>query len=103
MKPPEDIEATEGNSIEFYCSVDGKPRPTITWKKDGSIIKNSLNDSVLKKFHYEFYLNNQRLKINDLNITRDSGIYECSANNSVNTVRSSAELVIRQASWFLFL
>lgn len=86
---------TEGNSVELYCSVDGKPTPSIVWKKDGYLIKNS-NES--KQFHYEFYKNNQVIKINNLNSVNDSGVYECVAKNSINLISSSAKLVINKAS-----
>ncbi len=35
IKTPVDQEVAEGNSVEFYCSVRGKPDPTIVWMKDG--------------------------------------------------------------------
>jgi receptor-type tyrosine-protein phosphatase F len=49
-------------------------------------------------FQYEFYQNNQILRINNLNLQNDTGIYECLANNSVNQIKSSAKLTIIPAS-----
>ena len=95
LKRPQNVLTTEGNSVEFYCSVDGKPTPSIQWKKDGLLIKNS-NES--KQFHYEFYQNNQVIKINNLHRINDSGIYECIAKNAVNSISSTARLTINKAS-----
>jgi hypothetical protein len=38
IKRPIDQQIAEGNSAEFYCSVAGKPKPTISWKKNGKYI-----------------------------------------------------------------
>ena len=35
LKRPLNQDVAQGNSIEFYCSVSGKPVPEVTWKKDG--------------------------------------------------------------------
>ena len=35
IKRPYDQETFEGNSVEFYCSASGKPKPVIIWKKNG--------------------------------------------------------------------
>jgi peroxidase len=99
LKRPQNIQATEGESVEFYCSANGKPKPIIKWKKDGILINNNLmNDSINnKQFHYEFYQENQILKINELNKTMDSGIYECIASNKLNLINSKSNLLINQA------
>lgn len=87
--------------MEFYCSVDGKPQPTIIWKKDGMKIAKSLaNNSNDPIDHYEFYQNYQLLKINNLNHEKDSGIYSCTAKNSANSITSSARLIVTQSSNF---
>lgn len=36
IKKPVDQEVIEGNIVEFYCSVSGKPEPSITWTKNGN-------------------------------------------------------------------
>ena len=38
LKRPLNQDVAQGNSIEFYCSVSGKPVPEITWKKDGYLV-----------------------------------------------------------------
>lgn len=40
IKTPSDQEVAEGNSVEFYCSVRGKPDPVITWTRYGLILIN---------------------------------------------------------------
>lgn len=40
IKTPSDQEVAEGNNVEFYCSVRGKPDPVITWTRNGLKLKN---------------------------------------------------------------
>jgi hypothetical protein len=83
---------TEGNPVEFQCSVSAKPRPKIVWKKDGVLI-NEESESP----NYEFYNENQLFRINKVEKVNE-GVYSCIANNQVSSVSSLARLIVTQAS-----
>ncbi|RMZ99529.1 neogenin isoform X1 [Brachionus plicatilis] len=96
IKRPVDVTAIEGNYAEFYCKVAGKPEPKVMWKKDGALIEKKNNqNSIISDF--EFYQNNELLRINNLNQKTHSGSYTCVAVNPVNTISSDALLQITQA------
>jgi hypothetical protein len=63
----------------------------------GTTLQNTF-DNALNLFHYEFYQNNQTLKINNLNYNIDAGIYECIATNNINQVKANAKLTIIPAT-----
>ena len=48
--------------------------------------------------NYEFYQNDQMLRINNVNYTLDRGVYTCTARNEVNTISASARLAIDRSS-----
>lgn len=39
VKKPEDKVASESQDLEFECEIYGKPKPKITWLKNGEKIK----------------------------------------------------------------
>lgn len=83
---------TEGNSVEFLCSVSAKPSPKIVWKKDGVLI-----DDESELSNYEFYNDNQLFRISQVKKANE-GVYSCIANNQVNSVSSLARLVVTDPS-----
>ncbi|CAF0918628.1 unnamed protein product [Brachionus calyciflorus] len=93
IKRPIDVSSVEGDSAEFYCKVSGKPEPKIIWKKDGFIIKKTSNQTS-KLSEYEFYQNDEILRVNNLNRGNHEGVYSCWAGNSVNKISSDARLFI---------
>ncbi|XP_072011864.1 cell adhesion molecule 1 isoform X2 [Engystomops pustulosus] len=63
----------EGESLELFCKVAGKPRPSkVTWVK----VDDDLPDHVI--------VENDKLYIHSLNKT-DNGTYRCEASNSVGS------------------
>lgn len=60
------------------------------------LLRNS-DDKIFYR-HYEFHQDNQILRINNLKMTEDSGVYSCIAHNLVNTISSSARLTVNKAS-----
>ena len=63
----------EGESITLYCNATGKPNPTLTWTKDGS----------LGALSYNAILNTGILNRNDtINNTIQ---YQCAASNGVES------------------
>jgi hypothetical protein len=96
---PFDQEIAEGNSVEFFCSANGKPEPMITWFRNGIRIDDSDIKNVNDKTqisNYEFYQNNQLLKINDINYHRDNGIYTCKVKNKVNELSTDVRLNVKR-------
>ena len=71
--------------MTFTCGVDGNPVPTISWTRDGSLVKNS-NDNFTR---IRFSADNRQLTITNVRRT-DSGEYQCVAKNRVGDETSYA-------------
>lgn len=84
---PRDMLAKEGDeAIVLPCQAEGQPRPTISWRKDGTIVINS------NKYRIE---SDDSLSIH--NLTReDAGLYECSAQNGVGYVTVNARVTVEE-------
>jgi neuronal cell adhesion molecule len=66
------ITALSGQNVEFFCIYEGRPTPTITWSKNGSLIEN-----VERIFPENF---GKSLKIKKVAV-EDEASYECQAMN----------------------
>ena len=63
--PPE-LTWSEGNRQELNCDADGKPKPGVTWHKDGRVIKSG----------------HRRAKLEFTSVNyKDEGSYTCVAKN----------------------
>ncbi|XP_062570988.1 hemicentin-1-like isoform X1 [Saccostrea cucullata] len=76
----------EGGGIILPCSVEGDPRPTIAWYKDGSPI--SLTD-----YHY-FIREDGSLEIFSAD-PQDSATYRCTASNVAGDVDKTVQLFVQ--------
>ncbi|CEF70978.1 Neuroglian [Strongyloides ratti] len=75
-KPPIDTNASEGETVTFYCNTTGKPNPKTTFYKNGVKMNNSKNKYLIK--------NNKLTLINvtyGIYGTGDNSIYQCKAEN----------------------
>ena len=75
----------EGDNVTFTCDVDGNPVPTISWTRDGSLVKN-VNDNFTR---ISFSHDKKQLTITNVSRT-DSGEYRCVAKNRVGDETSNA-------------
>ena len=64
--------------------MDGVPRPSIQWLKNGDVVIPS---------DYFQIIDNRNLRVLGL-VQSDAGIYQCFAENEVGSVQSSAQLII---------
>ncbi|KAG9489608.1 hypothetical protein GDO78_005525 [Eleutherodactylus coqui] len=84
----------EGQEAIMYCKCVGYPHPEWTWYKvDGDMLVEANNGSdrilITNKDNYT------ELKITNLDISKDPGVYQCNATNSVGSVSSSIILRVR--------
>ena len=84
LKQPSGDTKSEGQSVSLECQIEGKPKPTVTWLKDGVEV-NSTGDSRITASNN---LNTWTLAITQLN-RNDEGSYTCQANNSLQTITSA--------------
>ncbi|VVD05168.1 unnamed protein product [Leptidea sinapis] len=70
-----DLEYVLGHKIAFLCTAKGRPRPQITWFKDGVEI-------------YAHHYLHSKIEI-DPATQMDAGVYECTADNMYSIDRRS--------------
>ncbi|CAJ0933472.1 unnamed protein product, partial [Mesorhabditis belari] len=66
------LQVKEGSDLTIDCAASGNPTPTISWKRDGVLIKNQ---------------NSSKLLISSANAT-DAGKYTCEARNEAGVARA---------------
>ena len=94
----------EGNTTTITCEAFGYPPPTVVWNRINGILSDrvSLSDSVSVPTGNG---NVTRVSVN-LTITNasreDTGVYTCSANNSIGSDYNNANITI-QCKFMLFV
>ncbi|KAK2160890.1 hypothetical protein LSH36_125g01043 [Paralvinella palmiformis] len=83
--PLENQTCSEGDTITLTCSVCGKPKPLITWSRDGYPLFGA------KRYIYKYDGQEAVLVINDA-ITGDGGSYTCEARSLAGS--ASSECII---------
>lgn len=86
LKQPKNIEVTEGEFAEFYCSMSGKPLANIQWKHNNIPLNRTLQ-------RFEFYQRNQLFKITTV-FKSDNGVYTCHGSNDFSNNEASAVLKV---------
>ncbi|XP_071549692.1 roundabout homolog 2-like [Panulirus ornatus] len=85
---PTDITVPRSEPATLNCKAEGKPPPTISWYKDGQLVRTSPGDPksqrVLLPTGSLFFLRVVHGKKED-----DAGVYWCQASNEVGTVTSN--------------
>uniref|UniRef100_T1JH06 Titin n=1 Tax=Strigamia maritima TaxID=126957 RepID=T1JH06_STRMM len=85
LKP---IGAPDGSTVQFECTVEGSPRPNITWFRQTAIIKQSQDFQI-------FYDDDNvaTLIIREI-FPEDAGVFTIVAKNSAGFATCSAELIV---------
>ena len=73
LSEPE-VDIFQGRSLLLECSINGRPEPAITWKRNGKILSSSPRVYISP--------DKKRLQIFSMK-TEDSGTYSCHASNIV--------------------
>ena len=99
LKQPSGDTKAEGLNVSLECQIEGKPKPTVTWLKDGAEV-NSTGDSRITASNN---LDTWTLNISQLNRT-DEGNYTCYASNSLeNQTSATAQLTVNCKSLILII
>uniref|UniRef100_A0A5S6QF04 Netrin receptor DCC n=1 Tax=Trichuris muris TaxID=70415 RepID=A0A5S6QF04_TRIMR len=80
---PESAVGLAGKDVTFRCEAKGYPSPSVTWYKNGEVIKSS---------EY-FMINETHLKISGL-VKNDQGVYQCLAESEAGSAQASAILSV---------
>ena len=79
---PDRVLAVEGDEVTVYCNASGVPKPKVTWK---SVIGESSKSMIT--------LPNGNLILRRVK-KMDSGIYRCTATNSIGSSSKSSFVVV---------
>ena len=63
-----------GGSVTYICEVDGIPTPTVTWYRNGGIVRGDVSDGIS--------VNGNQLTIAEPQVSH-SGVYQCQAANII--------------------
>eukprot|EP00794_Sanderia_malayensis_P004818 gene4818-5449_t len=85
------MEAISGNAAQLKCRVDGYPRPTVTWKKEGTTVSNDVRHKFLP--HGDLEIMPVR--------PRDHGYYTCEARNSIGSISHTTRVVVKAPPSFV--
>ena len=81
-----------GNDFTIRCSAQGTPRPTITWKKDGSPLEPT-EDGVLR------IVSTDNLMTSSVEVSEGrlefNGVYECIAMNPAGFANKSSRIQLQ--------
>nr|XP_002122169.1 myosin light chain kinase, smooth muscle isoform X2 [Ciona intestinalis] len=84
-------DVTHGDRVRFECKVEGRPKPTVVWNKDGKVVTASSRVRVM-----EIY-GSHSLVISRTEHT-DNGVYSITASNHVGSETCSAQLHVQDMS-----
>ena len=73
-----------GSYLAWHCEAAGMPDPTYTWYKNGKIFTGDQASGIV--------VNKNSLSIEKVEVDRDSGMYQCAAENMYGTTFSTAQL-----------
>ena len=83
------ITRNESDSVELTCQVEGQPKPTVTWFKDGAEVNTS--DARIEISHPD---SNGSSTVSTLTIPdavrSDQGSYHCRASNRIGASLNSS-------------
>ncbi|XP_013419361.1 titin-like [Lingula anatina] len=91
IKQPLSQKIIEAEKVRFSCLVQGKPEPTVTWFKDGKLLKSDSHRKIYKAEGLHF------LELPKASI-EDGGEYTCTANNSAGAVYCNFALTVETVS-----
>ncbi|XP_070395118.1 cell adhesion molecule DSCAM-like [Dermacentor albipictus] len=85
---PKDTVASVGDSVSIACAAAGHPAPTITWSKDGHLMKEGTTTTRL--------LDNGTMSI--VKVARDdAGRYQCEASNAVgDSLKAEVRITVKR-------
>nr|XP_039266508.1 muscle M-line assembly protein unc-89-like [Styela clava] len=91
-QPLTEVEVNEGGRARFECKIEGKPKPTVTWEKDGKEITASSRVRIMEMYG-----------THSLVLSRtdhaDTGTYSIRASNHVGNETCSAQLRVKESSY----
>ena len=80
-RPPQNVTLLSNLTLTISCVVDGAPFPAVVWRKNGEVV--DLTRRVHLEDTYSASLFFESLELSD------SGVYDCSVENSEGTNESS--------------
>jgi hypothetical protein len=95
LKSPTEVIQNETNTAILNCVIEGKPLPTVVWRKDGKILTVEADNRVSTTNAGNVTYAIASLEITHLRNT-DDGSYSCVVSNIVtnNVISNSGHLIV---------
>lgn len=91
IRPPEDVTALVGDTVEFFCTVGGDPLPDVLWRRDAPGGTMPLGRVRV--------LEDRGLRLERITLL-DQGRYTCEADNPAGAVTATALLTVNEVPTF---
>ena len=86
----------EGENITFRCVGVGHPPPLVQWSKLNGSLSDRVSSSNMSMSTNEGNVTRVTIELMITNVFReDTGVYECSVSNHLNTVTGSINLIVQ--------
>lgn len=94
-KIPNNVTVNSSSTVRLDCAATADPKPQIAWQKDGG---NDFPAARERRMHVmpqddAFFIVNAKIS--------DQGVYTCTAQNSVGTIKANATLTIQESPSFV--
>lgn len=94
-KIPNNVTLNSSSTVRLDCAATGDPKPQIAWQKDGG---NDFPAARERRMHVmpqddAFFIVNAKIS--------DQGVYTCTAQNPVGTIKANATLIIQESPSFV--
>lgn len=101
IEKPRIVSENNGKLVIMDCRVKANPRPTITWTREGQVVKedSKIQMSIVEEKDDIYYI---KLELQDPGLD-DSGLYKCNIKNNLGELNANLTLNIESKLFVFFL
>ncbi|TGZ57387.1 hypothetical protein CRM22_009934 [Opisthorchis felineus] len=97
LRPPKNIRANVGETIQFVCLSTGHPQPSVYWELPDMTPVFPSDPTTEGRSSRFFVHTDGRLEVRHIK-SGDAGRYQCTAHSSIDTIHASASLIVNEVT-----